>query len=357
MPAPPADRAPTPPRYELVQALRALAALTVAFGHIAHDAQAGDRATPGLARVLAWLPWDSGVDVFFVVSGFVIAVSSRRLFATQDGPKQFLVRRLARIVPIYWAMTLLFLVAATLLPGTVHANLGGPWYILAGFLFFPAARPDGVVQPPLGLGWTLNDEMFFYLVFAPFLRLPRTPAVLAVAVALGLLVGLGQVATLPGVALATWANPLVLEFCAGLLLALPAGRLVLPGAVRLLLAALAVALLHLGSPDWPRVVAAGLPALLLVAAAGLTRPASGRAHAGLSALSRLGDASYALYLVHPFVMRAGDLLWAHLGQPGGVAAYVLASLLVAQIAALAIHAWFERPATKAARAILTRAVG
>lgn len=332
------------PRYELVQALRALAALTVAFGHIAHDMRVGAPAAPGLDAVIAWLPWDAGVDVFFVISGFVIAVSSRRFFATADGPRQFLIRRIARIVPIYWAATLLFLAITILLPGTTNASLGGPWYLLAGLLFLPAARPDGLVQPPLGLGWTLNYEMFFYLAFAPFLWLPRLPAMLGACAALGGLVLLSAAGLLPGVMLNFWASPLTLEFCAGLLLALLAGQVRLTLPPRLLLVVAAIALLHLGGPELPRLLHAGLPALLLVAAASLAPPSPARGPA-MALAARLGDASYALYLLHPFVMRPVQLLWRALHFPGGAVLPVLASLLLAALLALAAHTRFERPVT------------
>jgi peptidoglycan/LPS O-acetylase OafA/YrhL len=326
-----------------VQALRALAALAIAFAHTAYD---GLTMTPG-AHGLAWLfhafAWAGGVDVFFVMSGFVIAWSSRSLFGRAGAARQFLARRLARIVPLYWLMTTLFLASLLLLPGAINGDIGGPAYIAKSYLFIPAARPDGLVQPAFGLGWTLNFEMFFYFVFAMFLRLTRTTAVISAAALLGGFVLLGQTGILPGTILNTWSQPIVLEFCAGMFLGLVPGRVTFPVAARTVLVIAAFALM-VAAPPWPRVFSLGLPALALVAAA-VTGPQEGRLPRLEIWLARLGDASYALYLVHPFVMRAGALLWTHLHRPGGAADYVVLCLICSQAAALALHRIFERPVT------------
>lgn len=333
------------PRHTLIQALRALAAMAVSFEHTTHDALSPGFASPFLTAALAWLNWSAGVDVFFVVSGFVITMSSRRLFAAPRGAARFLTRRLARVVPSYWAATALFLLAAAVMPGAIHASLGGPAWMAASFLFIPHARPDGLVQPPLGLGWTLNHEMFFYAVFALFIRFRRAIAVVAVTVALSVLVALGQTIALPPVILSTWADPIVLEFCAGMLLALWGEQKTLPPWSRWVLAGLAIALLHFNPLDGaPRPLTLGVPAVLLTAAALSNSP---RATAGrmTAALVYLGDASYALYLVHPFVMRMGGIAWRATGHMGGPILFVALSLIAAQCVALALHLWLERPAT------------
>lgn len=329
--------------FPLVQALRALAALSVAFEHTADDALAGGAPAPGLHAVLAWLPWSAGVDVFFVISGFVIATSARDLYGTMSGPRRFLERRLTRVVPLYWTMTALFLLAAAVLPHAVNGVLGGPLYIIKSFAFLPAARPNGIIQPPLGLGWTLNYEMFFYAVFTPFVMLRRGAAVAGTCAAMGLLVALGQAGAFSGVVLTMWSDPIVLEFAAGLLLAQLPGRVLLPGAARMALVAGAIALLHLAPAEWPHVLAAGLPALALMVAATLGQTREAPTGGVERALVHLGDASYALYLVHPFVMRAAGLVWAHLGRAGGPEAYLIVSLAVAQVLAMLLHTRFERP--------------
>lgn len=336
--------------FPLVQALRAGAALGVANTHILHDAL---QLSPGnlvLQRVYHAMPWEAGVDVFFVISGFVITYSSRSLFARRGAARLFLARRLARIVPLYWAVTSLFLLEVWLLPGAIHGAIGSTAYILKSYAFIPAARPDGLMQPPLGLGWTLNYEMFFYAVFTPFLMLHQRPAVLATTSCLALFVLAGALFGFPNVILRFWANPIILEFCAGMLLALLRSRLTLPVAMRAALTVAALVVFHLHRHESPaRFFDWGLPAIALVLAATTGNPVS-RLPALELWLVRLGDASYALYLIHPFVMRGVGLLWCH--AHGGILAYAVLCLALAQTVALAVHHYAERPATAWLRARL-----
>ncbi|PPQ29555.1 acyltransferase family protein [Rhodopila globiformis] len=333
--------------YPWVQGLRAIAALSVAFLHVANDAITAGRDPAGwIAAINGFMPWAAGVDIFFVISGFVIVHASANLFAVPGGGRVFLRRRLIRIVPLYWTMTTLFLATLLLQRSAVHGAMGGPGFILASYAFLPWPRPDGLMEPALGLGWTLNYEMFFYLVLTPFLRLPRAWAVLGSAACLALFVAAGQVHGFHAAALRFWSNPIVLEFVAGMGLALAVAHgLTLPGWLRLALVATACAGLHLmaGAPEPWRALAHGLPGALLVAAAVAGRRPE-RSTPAMRILVRLGDASYALYLCHPFVMRGFSLLGAHLGPPTAASGilYVGLSLATAQLCALAINAGFER---------------
>ena len=336
--------------FPLIQALRAGAAMAVAITHILHDALQLSPGNTLLQRLYTATPWGAGVEVFFVISGFVIAYSSRGLFAQQGAWRHFLARRLSRIVPLYWAMTSLFLLQLWLLPGAIHGTVGGLAYILKSYAFIPAARPDGVVQPAFGLGWTLNCEMFFYAVFTPFLLLRQRAAVLATVTCLTLFVLAGAYIGLPSVVLRFWSQPIILEFCAGMVLALLAGRLTLPMSLRLLLAMLALLALHLHPHEGPeRFYAWGIPAVLLVLAASTGKPAARLPVLELW-LVRFGDASYAMYLVHPFAMRGITLLWSHVHA--GALAYTALCLILAQATALAVHKYGERPANAWLRARL-----
>ena len=333
-----------PRRFPLVQALRALAAFSVALSHILYDALSQAPHAGPVKALYKAMPWDAGVDIFFVISGFVIVHSSAGLFATQRGGRAFAVRRLARIVPLYWLMTSLFLAEMMTDPGAINGAIGGAAFILKSYFFIPCARPDGLVQPVLGPGWTLNYEMFFYMLFIPCIVFRRNRAVAAATALLAMFVLAGQFGLLHGVVLRTWSNPIILEFCAGMLLALLPGKFTLHAGFRAAVVIGALSLLHL-QPHWPRIFADGVPAASLVFAAITGKPAFSLPRLE-TWLVRLGDASYALYLAHPFVMRAGALLWQHLHRPGGVYAYIACCLVAAQIAALVIHKFFERPATR-----------
>ncbi len=317
----------------------------VAFHHIAHDCVANGADPDGwFAALQKFFPWDAGVDIFFVISGFVIVHASAKLFAMPGGAKTFLRRRLQRIIPLYWLMTTLFLLVLVAGRAAINGDIGGPAYILASYLFIPWPRPDGVLQPAFGLGWTLNYEMFFYAAFTPFLLMPRKPAVIAATILLAGFAALGAAIGFPDPQLAFWSNPIILEFCAGMLLALAPPGAAVGVPARLALAVLALACLHfaIAAPPQFRAAVYGIPALLLVAAATLGAPA--RMSMAEKLLVRLGDASYAMYLVHPFVMRGFTVLWHKFHADNELAGtiYVLAGLTVAQACALGVNVFVER---------------
>ena len=148
-----------------IQALRAIAALLVTLGHLEHEAASLPAATTGYAPILVDLT-GAGVDLFFVISGFVMVYASHDLFATPDAARRFLTRRIARIVPIYWLVTTLFL--AIMAASHVLSSAPPTWSEIAKSYLFVPYMPHGgeVMQPVYKLGWTLNYEMFFYAVFA-----------------------------------------------------------------------------------------------------------------------------------------------------------------------------------------------
>jgi exopolysaccharide production protein ExoZ len=333
--------------FPWIQALRALSALAVAFYHVGHDAIGNGGDPRGVIRALInFMPWQASVDVFFVISGFVIVHSSGALFARPGAPGIFLRRRLTRIIPLYWIMTTAFIAVLLLNRAQIHGDIGGPVYLLASYLFIPFPRPDGLVQPAFGLGWTLNYEMFFYLVITPFLAFPRTRAVATVIVLCAVLVACGRVFGFANPQLHFWSNSIILDFLAGMLLAqaLAAG-IRLPAASRYALVALAVIELHLSrnvSPAY-RPLVFGIPALIFVGAAclGTTTARPGRF---ATLLIFLGDASYAMYLVHPFIMRGFSILWHRFHAQNEIAGiiYILAGLAVAQACAAILHVYVER---------------
>jgi peptidoglycan/LPS O-acetylase OafA/YrhL len=248
-------------------------------------------------------------------------------------------------VPLYWIMTLAFLMVLWAGRSAIHGAIGGPAYLAASFLFLPWPRPDGLMEPALGLGWTLNDEMFFYVVFTLFIFLPRARAVAGAAILLGLFVLAGRIVGFSNSQLAFWSNPIILEFCAGMGLAqLMASGVRLPGWARVACPLLAIAALHF-APDpgiW-RAAFWGVPALMLVAAAALAPIPATLSDAARVAV-RLGDASYALYLVHPFVMRLLSVSWhkIHAHQELAGTIYVAVGLAAAQLCALGLNLTLER---------------
>jgi exopolysaccharide production protein ExoZ len=157
--------------FHTIQVLRFLAAFMVVTTHSSfaiHDNY--DAQFPGYAL------GGNGVNIFFAISGFVMIVSSQKLVGTAEGWRIFLAHRLLRIVPLYWLITtfkiMMVLVASSFF--VVHSEIDVE-HIVKSYLFLPALNTENFYRPIVGVGWTLNLEMFFYAIFAAslFLRLPR----------------------------------------------------------------------------------------------------------------------------------------------------------------------------------------
>jgi exopolysaccharide production protein ExoZ len=309
-----------------IQYLRALGALGVVASHADHSALIGQ----------------SGVDLFFVISGFIIwSVADRR----PSSPIAFLWHRAARVVPLYWVATLAM---------AAHQR-AAPEAVIKSLLFIPYFGAGGQIWPVLVQGWTLNYEMFFYILMAVVLPLPRKLALTLLASSIGVL-GLAHIlAPADNPILLTYTNPLALEFLAGVGLAEIWRRQRLPtaGAATALVLA---AVLMLWLPGWDytpqtwRFVAWGLPMAMIVAAA-LSLEKAGRIP-NLPPLVTLGDASFSIYLCHPFLISSATASVAAYGMSARVVAAVVVSSLVGVLSSRL----FERPATAFLRRFGRRAV-
>jgi peptidoglycan/LPS O-acetylase OafA/YrhL len=290
------------PTYRLVQVLRAVAALMVVMHHstilIADRTHAGSN----------WVNGGAGVDIFFVISGFVMTISSAPLVATKHPARTFLARRLERILPMYWLITTLKVLFVLAAPALAVNALGTPWHVISSYLMFPS------YEPVIIAGWTLNFEMAFYVLFAVALawRVPvlRVAApVLLVAVVLGV--------TPPGRdrhLIPFYENSMVIEFLFGILLAksLPmVRRIAWPVAVAMAAVGLA-ALLFWVAPNFSmwRGVLWGVPALAIVCGAVVLEGRMGRSAPRW--LMELGDASYSIYLTHGLALPALGYLVMHI---------------------------------------------
>src|SRR5262245_34357477 len=180
-------------RLDSVQALRAIAAVVVVCNHI-----------PAIQNGAY------GVDLFFVISGFIVC------HVAAADPGRFMAKRLIRVLPVYWLCTIALFALAGFAPQLMGATRAD-WTELAKSLFFvPYLKGSGHVYPLLYLGWTLNYEMMFYLLFALSLVVaPKRPQWVAVPLLLGLF-ALGQLVTFDSVPLRFWTGPIVIEFVFGI---------------------------------------------------------------------------------------------------------------------------------------------
>jgi exopolysaccharide production protein ExoZ len=331
-----------------LQVLRALAALGVTLDHIVGYEFTRQYGLPdALPRFSIGA---AGVDLFFVISGFVMVYSSERFYRRPRAPQEFFLRRLARIVPLYWTTTSIILVYLLI----QYRDLARANFTLesvaASYLFIPWPQIDGYMAPVHGVGWTLNYEMFFYACFCFALLFSRRTGVVLLSVALLAFVGVNRLWPMP-LPVGYWAAPVILEFVFGMLIALGlraglrAPSPLAAGIVVLGILALA-ATHHWGMGNLSRVVAWGVPCAAIVGALALAE-STAKPGPVWRTLSLLGDASYSLYLLHPLAITLPRRLFPHFVNPA-TSPWLYAALLVAMAVTAAVfcHLLFERPITR-----------
>ena len=331
----------TRPLLTNIQLLRFFAAAAVLVGH------AGDLFIPANA---AWraIPWSGGVDIFFVISGFVMTYLTQGQFGTIGASRKFLIRRIIRIVPPYWLFTTLMIATVLLFGEHVRNTAVNGTSVVTSYLFVPWPRADGELNPLLSQGWTLNYEAFFYVAFALALFARRGLKWLVAAfVSMALLYPLIPPSLF---VLKFWTGPIILEFLGGVCLGLLfLGGARLPRWGSIVLAGGSIALFILTEPmvpsDFRRVIHVGLPALLLCASLALS-PEPQTVGPIRRAMIFGGDSSYTLYLSHTFTLNAALLAWQASGTGHPILGMVLA-IAAALLAAGAIYRWIERPMTDA----------
>ncbi len=314
-----------------VQALRALAALAVVTYHALQWAHGGFE----IGR--------AGVDVFFVISGLIIwRVTASR----ETDPREFVWRRLTRLVPLYWLATLgvfgVALVQPLFLPEVIPS-----WPHLArSLVFIPHLDPRGLPFPTLPPGWSLDDEMIFYLVFAIALIGPARWRGRTVFTGLLALSVFGFL--FPEHYYFLGFNPMLLQFAAGAGLGAAAAHGQLRsralGAVMLAAALATWIAVRPGAvfTELWRPLLWGVPAVLTVA--GVVSLERGGAFAGLSERVRdaavwFGDGSYAVYLMH----LPATAIVAHTVGWSQVWLFLPLSIAASFAAGLAARAWVEKP--------------
>lgn len=362
----PSASAPEPVGRDAIDGLRGLAALAVLLVHVyqlflLHGVE------------LRWLrSGDVGVSVFFVLSGYLIAGSVLR--PSRFDRRSFVVRRLARILPLYWVS---IAVAVLLVDASPLLSDDGRWDLVAHLTmvhgFFESTRLS-----ISGVWWTLTIECCFYLFMALAAPVVRHrwggPAS-----------GVALITT--GLAWRSWAaspdatrtSYLVQQlpgaadqFGVGLLVALvlhrprtaafvrrPVSRAAtMLGAALVLPAALWS--YHDRLPEywrsdrfltaWPLAVAMGVGLLLLVLTTGAGR---GDVVAQRLGLAYLGRISYGVYLLHPFVLWTLFRAWWPAGSPlpfdVPVVPFTAMGIAGTMLLAAGLHRQLELPAMAWAR--------
>jgi exopolysaccharide production protein ExoZ len=327
-----------------VQYLRGCAALMIVFVHLGLQ----------LKRVGYEGHWpyflSAGVDIFFVISGFIMWITTARGMTTLE----FFRRRLLRIVPLYWLLTSVILVALIAFPDAVQSGQINRWHVFGSYLFIPTVHPIlGIMQPLLIPGWTLNYEMFFYVIFGLALILPITSRLIVVSTILFVLALFPFLVKVPPLtAVEFYTYGIILEFAFGMTL----GWLYILGARVSLAIAWAILLLGAGAIVLTadsfayRGLRVGVPALLVVAGAVMIERLGGVPN--IRGLHFLGNASYSLYLSHTIVLSIVGQFWRRFPVglfPGGLILFACISVASAITVGALIYLYVEMPMLRLGR--------
>jgi exopolysaccharide production protein ExoZ len=290
-----------------IQYLRGLAAMMVVYHHSIRKAL---EMNPD--SIIPYSGFgNAGVDIFFVISGFIMWVTT---VSKTQSPAYFYYRRVIRIVPLYWFFTLAIIIPKLLVPEIFQSVQLDPAHIIKSLLFVPHYHPgvSDQIWPILIPGWTLNYEMFFYLLFGASLIIPPRRRLAVLSLTFMSLVALGQWVSGENPMLVTYTDTLLLEFLAGVIIGAvymrgttlsPAISVAMVGAATLLLVAFETSLL----PDVTRIVTWGIPAMLLVVAT-ISLDRAGMIPS-INILKLVGDASYSIYLSHILSIEVVEFLW------------------------------------------------
>ena len=231
----------------------------------------------------------SGVDIFFLISGFIMYVAART-----ESPARFTWKRVSRIVPLYWLATLTLFASRR---GLNIFSIPKPEikHIIYSLLFIPQYSPEhpGQIVPYPVPGWSLNYEIFFYFIFA-FALLIKRP-LLAPSCIIIFLVTLGALG--PQLTNPIWkifTDAKMLEFLAGIWI----GYLYAAGGLKSGLTSLApsgfLGLFLLG--NYSVIATILFCSMILIGAVAYSTTAP-----KIGLLSSVGDSSYSIYLSHGII--------------------------------------------------------
>lgn len=319
-----------------IQVLRALAAWLVVCHHymqVAYNFQLTDPVSVALYRYGA-----IGVDLFFVISGFVIYLSASGKNIT---PWTFAMHRLARIAPAYWLFTLVTAATIIIIPGLIPYTLFEPLFMLKSLLFIPAQNPTGIgFFPIITVGWTLNYEMAFYAVFLVSMFAPQKFRTHALVVGVGLLY---LIAPLFGGVLKFYGNPIVFEFLLGVAIAWAYQRgwvsKIKPAAALVATVCALVLIVYKGQVTH-NPIKSGIPCAIII----LCALSQEHIFPKSALLNRIGDWSYSTYLCHILIICAmvklGNSLQLH-----STVTFVGTMLGIGLVSAISFHA-IEKPISR-----------
>ncbi|WP_341534701.1 acyltransferase [Photobacterium kishitanii] len=323
--------------YLSIQYLRALAAIMVVIAHSSHKATIYN-----IDLLSSFKIGGSGVDLFFIISGFIMCLTVDR---NRQSFTSFMKARVVRIAPLYWILTCVALTIYLINPDLVNSSSTRPTSIFSSFTLIPNGNPYLINN-----AWTLSYEFFFYLVFAFFL-FSKNNQKLFTSITLIILVIIGLV--FPPVD-PKWVlkpttfitNPVLIEFVMGIVAYKIITNKMLSTKTAIITTLIAIAIMitnNFYSSLWihtlGHIIVYGIPMFLLFI--GFVSLESKIPKINL--LYQLGMSSYALYLVHPFIITGVTIVMRKLGIINIGPLYVMAMIIGSAIAGFLCYKLIEMP--------------
>tara|TARA_B100001109_G_scaffold164748_1_gene134193 strand:+ start:14587 stop:15642 length:1056 start_codon:yes stop_codon:yes gene_type:complete len=328
-----------------IQYLRALAAFMVVVHHTLEMAMG---AVSEVAPHWLILVGAAGVDIFFVISGFIMMYTSFKSINSPT-PLSFLKHRIIRIYPLYLLCLVVMLTVMAM--GFLANHTPDVANIISSIFLFP--DQDRIIF----VAWTLEYEIYFYLVFSITLLLKK-PLASVLATGIILIFAFMLSVSLDGNDMGWFfENPVLFEFVLGMVLAYLYLKCGLNGFhYAIMLAAFAVIIASpffvvfsstIGLNGWDRFLWWGLPSFFICG--GMLRGVV-NARPLHKILMLLGDSSYSLYLTHIFWMAFYGLLFkvTDIGSYNQVP-FVIAILFACYITSFFSYQLFEKPVLKRVR--------
>ena len=280
--------------------MRAIAVLLVMFYHAAWKRE-----------IYSESSWDwfnfgeAGVDLFFIISGYIMCYTTYR---RKTDIYKFMKARFTRIIPLYWIITCAALLIYLIAPDKINSS-GGDRSIFDSFTLLPT-QGKYLVQN----GWTLSYEFFFYIIFSLGLGFAATKKHFIPAVILAALVIVGQIFSPSNVYLKFMTDPILIEFIMGIAAFNLLQKYVYSRSTAIFICVSSISMLilisYLGGSN--RVIDYGIPSLFFFI--GMVSLEDNfrkhKHHLPSKLLGKIGDSSYSSYLIHPFFLAIGAIVFS-----------------------------------------------
>jgi len=344
---------------KLVQILRAIAASMVVFNHFNIAYSNSNRYSFFVSNGIGHLG-EAGVDLFFVISGFIMFYTQCPSLETHKGSftiaLRFLKKRILRIMPLYWFWTTLLLLLWVLHIAFKTQNFSNS-YLLSSYFLIPYYSIHAGFRPLLEQGWSLAYEMYFYLIFALVLIFRRCLSNTIYIASIFLLFYLiGIYLQIPALNYLV-AYPMNIEFIFGAVIAwmVMKWEYKFNRTILWLLLFLGFALIICKLfVNLNRVIVYGIPSSLIIFAAVLLEKNKKETKIDTIMLY-LGNASYSIYLTHSYFAlafgmsaKAGKLI--HINGDLLIIAGTIATILICSLA----YQYIERPLLSLLKIKLTK---